>query len=260
VVSAIAHPLPRDVDVAVNLTAAIPEKIKDMIHDPARAALVIYALLLSDQKIVLDKQYVLLPKNDQPEIEKIAADIKRLGSLARLPLLEMAIPSLRVLETSERTAFMGVVQNLIRADNRVLPFEFATAVLLSIHLLNSSADQPAVSRDWLGDCMCLLSYLAYAGADRREDRADVFFKAGLAKLHAGHKAILAWDRCGAAEARAALLALSNGPPMEKQKLVEALTACACSDGVITVEEWDILRVFCQCLGCPVPITPPVLNG
>jgi len=53
--------------------------------------------------------------------------------------------------------------------------------------------------------------------------------------------------------------LAKATPQLKKKVLEACAACISSDGVVTVEEGELLRAISDSLGCPMPplITPGI---
>ncbi len=52
---------------------------------------------------------------------------------------------------------------------------------------------------------------------------------------------------------AALTQLDQLQPQAKQKLIEALVRTVANDGMLKVEESELLRTTCALLHCPMPI-------
>ena len=65
--------------------------------------------------------------------------------------------------------------------------------------------------------------------------------------------------CEPQAVRRSVLALAGLRPLEKQNFVAAVQACAMHDAVVHVSEWEIVRIFCQCLEVHCPLAPPGLQ-
>ncbi len=105
----------------------------------------------------------------------------------------------------------------------------------------------------------VLSALAYAGEQTPQGAARAFA--------AGVKA-LGWPAVGLeltppgavgiAEIDAALEVLALASPRLKKQIALACAACICVDGTVTIDEGELLRAVCDCLGCPMP--PFIASG
>ena len=99
----------------------------------------------------------------------------------------------------------------------------------------------------------VLSALAYAGEQTPEGAARAF-AAGIDALGwPGVRLELAPPgTVGIAEIDAALEVLALAAPRLKKQIVLACAACICVDGTVTIDEGELLRAVCDCLGCPMP--------
>lgn len=255
VTASVGNPSTRDIATAADFRAAIPEELSARLTSE-EAPRVIYGLLLSGNEAIRERQVALLPSNDDARTALDTVRAIQTASLrARLPLIEIAAPALRALASEEKKRVLETARRLIRADNRVQPFEFAVECLLSKILLGR--DDAAAVGSAPADAACLLSYLAYTGAPGDETRAAKAFAAGAKELEfMGKKAILTWDSCGPEEARRALAGLDHLKPAAKERLMAALSACVLADAKVTPDEWEIVRALGACLECPVPLLPP----
>jgi hypothetical protein len=261
VTASIASPQTKDIASASALIASIPEEITDRLSSPSAAAGVMYGVLLDPNEATRRRQLdILIADGDAPGAdiaEQTRRSFQNAGLKLRLPLLQLAIPALTQLPASDQKRVARRANLLARVDNRVAPFEFAVDVLLSAALAAEPVPRAAATSEDLNDEICLLSYLAYAGASNNEARAARAFQKGFEALgSAQNKAVLAWLDCGTEATHAALFRLARAPAAAKQKLVAALGACVTADNTITPDEWELLRAFCQCLGCPTPLNPP----
>lgn len=263
VTEAIATPTACDVEAASVLRAAIPAAIENRLTSASGAAAVVFGLLLNEPEEVRAAQLQVLKSRGRgttaDEADESRRSLRAAGISLRLPILELAIPALRHFSPEDRLAFLENVNRFVHADKRISSFEFSAEVLLRKNLLAAGKGH---GRGNLRDAICLLSFLAHAGARDRPQEAGAAFQKGYAELAGSAKTtILPRDHCGPAAARKSLFRLSLVPPAERKKLVAAFAACVLADGAVGLSEWEILRTICQCLDCPTPILPPdtVLN-
>ncbi len=99
----------------------------------------------------------------------------------------------------------------------------------------------------------VLSALARIGHGSSEDAARAF-AAGSTLLGLSGPA-LKLDQSNTIDLQtidAALEELAKATPQLKRKVLEASAGCIASDGVVTVEEGELLRAISDSLGCPMP--------
>jgi len=166
VTASIAAPTTKDVDQAATFRRAIPPAIVNWITDTNNAKAVVYAMLsANDDKI---------ESSLTEQVKKTRQWITESKLKVRLPLVGLAVPALRLLSLDDLDAFLQTVHNLIKADNRTTPFEFAVDVLLE-YTLKPKAARDTNGADVRSSAVCLLSYLAYAGANGDASAAETAF-------------------------------------------------------------------------------------
>jgi hypothetical protein len=262
VVKSVGNPSPLDLARAGAFRTTLPEPTAALLATAGGARRLVYALLESEDETIRKRQRATLASDpeagDETGLQTARAAVKNIR--ARLPLVELAVPALRELPEADRRAFLARAHALVAEDNRVHPFEFAAEIILEKSLVPGG--KPAAGARSLDDAaaeaMCLLSFLAYAGAEAAPAKAEAAFRAGFAVLSPGRtKAILPWDQCGHAGAAESLRRLAGAAPEIKRKLLEACAACVLSDRRVRIEEWEIVRAFAEALECPVPLSLPL---
>jgi Zn-dependent protease with chaperone function len=257
VAAMVGRPTAEDVEAAARYKSSLPSGVTSRLESPEGGRAVVYALLLSDDTEVRRRQLEILGA-EGPAAEEASRPLQEAALRLRLPLLELAIPSLRRLEEAAKRIFLENAGRLAVEDNRLQPFEFAAKTILSRALFPGGKSGAGRWRaeDLPAEAACLLSYLAYAGAAGSERAAQAAFSAGFAKLGAGAKILLSWDLCGPDAASASLDRLAEADPSAKRRLLEACAACVFHDAQVKPEEWEVLRAFAECLECPLPLLPP----
>jgi hypothetical protein len=184
--------------------------------------------------------------------------MEKVGPEARLPLVDLAIASLKDLSGQQYTAFVDNVRSLIAADQRVDLFEYVISRMIRRHLAPTFGRfrPPAVKYHSLNalrdECGRLLSCLAYRGADDAS-KAPGAFARGIERLNLKRPpAISAQDACGLNALDVALAKLGHGSGAVKRRVLEACTEVVSSDNKITVAEAELLRAIADSLDCPVP--------
>ncbi|MBL9214134.1 MAG: M48 family metallopeptidase [Opitutaceae bacterium] len=246
---------------AQDLLAAIPGPLRDAAHDTALAPVLVYGLLLGSGRTERDRQQEIVSRHAGPgesaALQALRPALSLLEPAARLPLLQLAMPALRRLDRAQLERFVGTLDELVHADQRVTPFEYALQKMLLRQL--DLARQPAgrglvTSPASVGrEIAVVLSALARLNA-REEAAAARAFAAGTARLPAAlHDLALA----GAAESGleqldAALDRLASASlPLKKDLLVAAAHVVG-GDGTVSVEEGELYRALAATLDCPMP--------
>lgn len=253
-INAIGQPSQRHLAQARATLNALPERIKTAAHEPYTARALIYALLLSDELSVREQQLDALQQIALPDTYQalmgIGSEVLRLNIELRLPLVELALPALKLLSVDQAQHFRLCMEQLINADGHVSLFEWALYQLL---LNNLGEKNSGLSHLKLGDlqreCQRLLSVLAAAGQDNPEEIS--------AALNAAESelpfALSATDEVS--DMRALSLAverLRRLKPLQKPVLLQAMARCIEHSGHIRPAEAELFRVIADILDCPMP--------
>ncbi|SDR78554.1 M48 family metallopeptidase [Opitutus sp. GAS368] len=243
---------------AQQLLDNIPARLRESTRDPVAAQVLVYGLLLSGDKAARDLQQELVAKHAGPEAAAALAAqrpaLSLLDAEARLPLLQLALPALRSLDATALDRFFTTLDELVHADGKVTPFEYAMQKLLLSQLQLAQKPVRRVQFDSFdavkGEIGVVLSALAYFSP---KDSAGAFAEgAGQMPVIRDQLTLLAPAACGLEQVDAALdkLAVSSMPI--KQRLLVAAGHVIASDGTVTVEEGELYRAFAATLDCPMP--------
>jgi Zn-dependent protease with chaperone function len=252
-------------DYAQKLLSEIPDRVRTAVHDPSGARAVVLALLTAREPDVRQKQFQALAGSDdilENETQAIAQLLEPASRETRLPLLDLALPTLRRLSPTQYQEFMKHVESFVRADRQIDLFEYTLTHVLKRHL------EPAFTRSRpptveyyalapLGnECAVVLSAVAYAGHKELE-AAKRAFAQGAKELNGLSISLIPLERAGLAGVRDALARLEKLSPKLKKDAMRAFVAASAFDATITVGEGEVLRAIADCLGLPMP---PFLPG
>ncbi|MCL2021158.1 MAG: M48 family metalloprotease [Betaproteobacteria bacterium] len=245
---------------AQNLLASLPEALQEQAHHISGAIGILAGLLFSKQTDIRARQEKLIPSYSSPvaqELYQWLAEQPEHGAHYRLVWFDLALPALREAKEVERQQLLILAKNLIRADGRVSPTEFALYSLLRGALLQPS--ERRVKRRELRleqldkDISDLLALLAYAGHDD-VDAAEAAYQAAIENSPASTQHPLpAKNELSLNKISDALSHLALSAPLYRKKLLDACAVAVQHDGRITPVENELLRAFAQSLDCPAPM-------
>jgi Zn-dependent protease with chaperone function len=244
------------------LVQSIPHEVRNAAHEPYGACALIYAMLINDEADARDRQFQQLQRNTdehvQGEVARLLPMIEALGPQVRLPLIDICLPALREIADSQYREFRHNVQELVEADGVIDLFEFALQRVLFRHLARKFDDVPAPSIRYFSligvvdECSALLSALAYVGSD---DDAEIkaAFAHGVVALDIKRDFhLLPPEHCGIETIGQVLDELQCIGFKQKRALLNACAATVAADGIITIEEAELIRAVADSLDCPLP--------
>jgi Zn-dependent protease with chaperone function len=253
---------------AAALISGLPSRLTDKVHDPSGARAVIFALLLSEDSTIRQTQFRMLNESKDPLVPMETLDISSLAERcpprARLPLIDMALPSLRRLSPHQHQDFRKLVERMVMADQKCDLFEYAVLHILRRHLDRyfKKIPPPTVQYSSLtslsAECSVLLSGLAHTGHEKEEAAKEAFEKAQ-EELEDGRVAVkfrVSAD-CELTDMSQALDKLALASPAIKRQILRASAAAVSHDEKVTVQEGELLRAIADALDCPMP---PLLAG
>jgi Zn-dependent protease with chaperone function len=262
-VEQVANPTEVHREYIRELLAAMPDAVVDAAHDPYGARALIYATLLDRDADVRAVQLGALQKlTDENVFEltlRLVPAVNQLDVRAFLPLVDMTLPALRALSTSQYQEFSQCFVQLVQADKRLGLFEWTLHQILLRHLRPQfETVRPTQIRYYglqqLGQQISvLLSTLARAS----QHNDDVAFAAGTRHLTEVPVRMLPPEECSVSALDTALRELAQTAPKLRARLVDACAACICADASVSLEEGELLRAVCDMLDCPMP---PLLPG
>ncbi|MFO0907862.1 MAG: M48 family metalloprotease [Isosphaeraceae bacterium] len=262
----IGRPTEAHVDYAASLLAELPPAVAEAAREPFSARAVVFALLLDPNEAIRNRQLAHLDQQSEPgtvhEVVRLAPLVAALGKPARIPLADLTFPALRRLSLRQYHAFRSMVETLVRADERVVLFEYTLQRMLIRQLDRAflGSGPPTVRHHSLdavfGDADLLLSALARLG-HRAGTETEAAYNAAMRQLQANYPGerqvrLLPRDRCSLGAVDRALDRLAGATPEVKRRVIDACAASIACDGVLTLPEAELLRAVADSLDCPMP--------
>jgi hypothetical protein len=255
----VGRPQPSNVDQAQEMREQIPPVLRNFTDTGAHARSMVLALLVSRDPAIRDAQARRIAQEyGSAELAVVNTAISAAGTIApelRLPVLLQLFPTLRRLPLPERQRLNALVLDLIHIDASIDVFEFCLAKLLEL-MLNDAAGAAAPSgklalENAVQPVHILFATLARCGSDD-EREIEAAYVAGISGVLASYPPYTTYDDW-ARRTGEALTALDQLQMPGKQKLIEGLVRTIANDGVLKIEESELLRTACALLHCPLPI-------
>jgi hypothetical protein len=255
----VGRPQPANVDQAQSLREQIPTVLRDFSDTGAHARSMVLALLLSRDPAIRDAQAQRIAQEyGGAELQTVNSAITAAGTIApmlRLPSLLQLFPTLRRLPLQERQRLNALVMDLIHIDSSIDVFEFCLAKLLESMFNDAAGSAATYGKLTLEGCVesvhILFATLARCGSDD-EQEIRAAYVAGIGGVLGKYPDYATYDDWSQ-RTSVALSQLDQLQPQGKQKLIEGLVRTIANDGVLKVEESELLRTTCALLHCPMPI-------
>jgi Zn-dependent protease with chaperone function len=249
---------------ARTLLETIPASVRDATRNAATAIPLVYALLLDAELAARDRQLGAIKQHSSDaDAEATRAQfltVVELPEPAKLPLFQLCLPALRLLDAATLDRFVTTLDELVHADAKVTAFEFALQKMLLRQLALARADTPRTPVQFhsfqplADDIAVVLSALAHAGATEPA-RLSLAFAAGvgLLPLIATRLSLATADACSLEKLDAALDRLATAAPPIKQRVLAAAAQVIGADRTVSSREADLYRAIAAAIDCPVPL-------
>lgn len=254
----IGAPQPEHLTEARQRLADIPDWLKKMAHETWGASAIAHCLLVDRNSNDDSQQLSLLQQHAPGSIsslcERIIDSVKQLPYALRLPLLDLCLPSLKLLTTPQREQFFRVVITQIQMDKTVSLFEWSLYRILRHHLDPQKNTRNTLSLQAVADsCRTVLSALSLS--THAIENVDAHFLA-------------AWQQLGLTAASCDSSALANTAALDKavqqlqhlQALAKPRLLKACCTAIMDDQQQysaaavEILRAIADTLDAPIPPT------
>ena len=232
----------------------IPQILLGATEDPYSARALIYALLLDKKHDDIRQQQLEhlaahADKGVHALTVKLMLDVNMLAPPAILPLVQMTLPTLRLLSAQQYTLFSNNMAALVAADNAIELFEWCIQAVVT-HVLHPHFTKKrfyTAGGNKNAAISYALSLLAKVGQERPKE----------AFTHAINESGLELpfdDRdFNPQELFTAMQTLSHLVPKRKEKFAIAAALCITHNGRIDTNEAALLRVYFMILDCPLPL-------
>ena len=261
VMQSIGEPSGDNLQQAQHLLQQIPESVHEVLSEPESARAMVYVLLLDDDKSVYNEQLQLISQNDTSralrEVVRIRGVMPQVATALRLPLIDLVSSHLMRLEKSERKRFLMLMKRLIGVNHSVSFFEYLTYQHF-LHFFEFKGGQKSEKfipvEQFKSEVSIVLSMLCHLHDDKpaMTQKPKHTFQDALALLFPGYK-VKAESNPGIKSVSESLEKLNLCSFEDKKRILNSVVYCVLSDGVISAEEVETVRLIATVLSCPMPV-------
>ena len=255
--ASVGQPTPAHGDFAHQLHASIPAPLRQAAHDPNRAAALVFALLLTEMRSHGQQSLQLITErmggDCARDMPMLYGPAKQADPALRLPLLDIALTTLKALDAAGQDKIVTTSRELIDIDGKVTLSEFIYGFLIR-QALNPPKKPLRSIKSFATiepDLALLFSAIVQSSGEAKEQQAENFrnimasysrgdFSATLDAMPTPTQLTRALDR------------LNRLSPLLKQPVIDACVDCVLHDAKVTMREMELLRAVSEALECPMP--------
>lgn len=243
---------------AAKVVGQLPDALRGQWHDEQQAKNIVYAYMLQDSKQPekVMQQLTQLDPGCKTGLAKIQDALKTIEPSVRLPLIELAIPTLK--KQKDKALFVKNIETLIRADDTFTLFELVLLTLLENHLLEEDKKDQIKYRHLkavIDDVAYLVAYVTLASLSNKETQRQSF-QATMQLFKVPSKMTYDAFRPSITQLRRTLKKLAQTSYALRGQIINALITTIHRDQQVTQPEAELLRAIAEALDCPLlPIYP-----
>ncbi len=263
-------PLGRAGEIAAPAGRALREALPDEVYHATRSRdaslLLVVALALSGDDATRRKQLAFVEQRlgaARTELcKRLHSELGRASAELRLPVLELASPTLRQRPREELEYLWELLTRVQELEPAPRLFDFVLLRVLKTYLRDIPGAEPAAGQrgrnlpDARTAVRVLLATVAAFGSDEAKS-ARASYDAGMASVGWSHGSDEPTFEPLAAQRDferldSALAALASVRPRDKERVLRGVLATIRADAVTATAERELFRVIALSLGCPLP--------
>lgn len=253
---AIGHPNQNHLAYAQQTLNSISTLLHDAAHNPWEAQALMIGLLLNNETEIQAVQWQLLEQifsaAQMHSLKPWALQASLLEPRLRLALLDISLPALKHLSPPQYQLFKTAMNSVIRANDHTDLIEWSFFRIITHNLEPKKTPNRFVDLTQLKNEACtLLSIVAYAGATSVEN-AQAAFNSSKTILGFDDATLMNESDYSLMDLDVTITRLNCLKPLQKPKLLKAMSQCVLADQNITVLEAELFRAIADTLDCPVP--------
>lgn len=262
-IDSIGQPTDIHLGNASKLLQAIPPILHDAAREPFKARAVIYNLVINESADTRDTQLVHLKHHGDSgvylETISLLPHVRQLERRLHLPLIDIALGSLRQLSLTQYQLFRKNLQVLIEADQNIDLFEWSLQKIVHHHLDNEFEKRSPLSRtakytrlaQLRQESVLVVSLLAHTNYGGALIAQKAFDEAAKIMDLPGIN-LLPQSKINLTDLNTAVDKLALLAPLTKPQFLKACVACITADKKVSEIETELMRAIADTIDCPMP--------
>ena len=245
------------VDFARDMYQHIPEQVKEWVHQSYGARAYFYAQVLhsnEEHKDVLLKE--LQGESDEVKqiLKRMWPFVKKMDPQLRIPILELAIPTLKRLDANTRKEFIGRLSRMIKQDQHVNFTEWVLVTLLKLRLKTAGLRDDKYLKSKIDPFFPALHTLFKSVVEQNPDRhaAEKVYEQVCARFGMTYESNTSLNDVKFDQLEKALDELNKVSFVWRGVVLEACADILKANGHIALNEYEMIRIISDCLQCPIP--------
>lgn len=245
---------PDELDSARELHRRLPAGVQDALQSSRGAQALLYALMARQNAAPLEMIRNFLQRQESELVDRVAVLFRLLEGLDlcyALPLTELALPRLQLLDTAVQREFLGRLQAFAQLDRRLSTFEFALLMLLRKQLHVGPKARPVK----LAQCMPLIAVLVATflrTGGMEGEKLELTFRRLMRTVCAEPPALPAPGFTRLSQLAMGMQVLAGLSLPDKKHVLELAATAVLADAEVRLDEYELLRVVAALLDCPMP--------
>ncbi len=255
---------------AAIFAAAISDNLMHAAHSPEWSPEILFYCLLDHDEELREKQLLIIVQEmgdiSESKLRHLITSNGYVKVEQRLPLLEVAFPSLKRRPVSDVEKILDTVEKMAAVDGNIDSFEYLLSRLVKQYLFEYHVPNKTKlhGRRKLESCIdelaLVVSIVASHGQHSNSPQglqlAQRAFRTGMSAVGIEHKNLIFTEDWQNGLDKA-LEKLDDLSAPEKAKVVLALGKAVLDDGQVITEEQEIMRVICSLIHVPLPLLQSV---
>ncbi|HEX4869918.1 MAG TPA: M48 family metallopeptidase [Moraxellaceae bacterium] len=246
---------PGELASAQALLRRLPPAVLQALESCEGAQALLYALTARHNTAPLPAIERFLADVGEPLLGRVKVLYRVLDGLDlsfSLPLTELALPRLQLMDATAQRSFMARLQQLSQLDRRLSTFEFALLMLLRKQLQLLPRPRPVRLAHCAPAVTAMVATLLRTGGMEGEALERTYLR--LARTVATPPpALPGLEATRLSQLGRNLYVLGGLPLAEKKTLLELAATAVLADGEVRIDEYELLRVVAALLDCPMPV-------
>ncbi|MDQ8035796.1 MAG: M48 family metallopeptidase [Pedobacter sp.] len=245
---------PEELESARELHRRLPVGIQQALQGSAGAQALLYALMARQSAAPEAVVQAFLQKQEPQLLAQVNILFRLLEGLDlcyALPLTELALPRLQLLDAATQRSFLGRLQAFAQLDRRLSTFEFALLMLLrkQLHI----GPKPRAVK--LAQCTPLVAsmvatFLRTGGMEG--EKLERTYLRLMRTVTMAPPALPGQEFTRLSQLAMGMQVLGGLSLVERRSLLELAATAVLADAEIRLEEYELLRVVAALLDCPMP--------
>ena len=240
---------------AQELHRRLPASASNALLSTAGAQALVYALVAQQNAAPALAKEGFLRQRAPQLVEQVAAlgrSLEGLDIAFALPLTELALPRLQLLDVPAQREFLACLQAFAQLDNQLSVFEFALLMMVRKQLGIAPKSRPVRLATSMSSVAIVIAGLLRTGGMEGDRLARTFARL-MKTMDAAPPALPSAEFTRLSHMAMGMQVLAGLPLSEKKLLLELAATAVLADGEVRLEEYELLRVVAALLDCPMPL-------